>query len=58
MKREFYFQDDKSNKFWTIELLGNAYVVTYGRIGSAERKMRNEFENEEIAEVHRYHFTA
>jgi predicted DNA-binding WGR domain protein len=50
MKREFYFQDDKSNKFWTIELLGNAYVVTYGRIGSAERKMRNEFENEEIAE--------
>lgn len=46
MKREFYFQDDRSNKFWTIDVVGNAYVTTHGRMGAAPRETRKEFANE------------
>jgi predicted DNA-binding WGR domain protein len=43
MKREFYYQDDRSNKFWTIELTGKAYVTTNGRIGANPRETRKQF---------------
>src|SRR5262245_55937329 len=43
MKREFYYQDDRSNKFWTIELVGKAYVTTNGRIGASPRETRKQF---------------
>lgn len=44
MKREFYYQDDRSNKFWTIERLGKSLVTAHGRIGSKGREPRRQFE--------------
>ena len=29
----YEFSDGKSNKFWQIELSGNSFTTTYGRIG-------------------------
>jgi predicted DNA-binding WGR domain protein len=49
MKREFYLQDDKSNKFWTIELSGTSHTTTHGRIGTAGKVTRKEFASEELA---------
>ena len=40
MKREFHLQDDRSNKFWTIEVVGNDVVTTHGRIGAKPRETR------------------
>ncbi len=37
MKHELYYQDDTSNKFWTIELKGTGYITSNGRIGSSPR---------------------
>lgn len=50
MKREFYYQNDTSNKFWTIELIGNCYVTTHGRIGTKPRETRKEFSDKAKAE--------
>ena len=30
----YEFSDGKSNKFWQIELSGNSFTTTYGRIGT------------------------
>jgi predicted DNA-binding WGR domain protein len=49
MKREFYLQNDKSNKFWTIEGVGMGYITTHGRIGTKGRQARKEFASEKIA---------
>jgi predicted DNA-binding WGR domain protein len=49
VKREFYYQDDKSNKFWTIELVRAACVTTHGRIGAKPRETQREFPDEEAA---------
>jgi predicted DNA-binding WGR domain protein len=49
MKREFYLQDDRSNKFWTIELCGNAHTTTHGRIGTTGKETRKEFATDELA---------
>ncbi|MCI0357400.1 MAG: DUF4240 domain-containing protein [Planctomycetaceae bacterium] len=50
MKREFYLQDDKSNKFWTIELSGNTHTTTHGRIGTKGKETRKEFATDELAQ--------
>ena len=34
MRREFYFQDDKSNKFWHIERDGLRCTTYNGRVGA------------------------
>ena len=49
MKREFFYQDDRSNKFWTIELVGTGYVTTHGRVGSTGRETRKQFDSEDKA---------
>jgi predicted DNA-binding WGR domain protein len=49
MKREFHFQDDRSNKFWTIEQRGCKIVTTYGRVGATPRETRKAFASEEDA---------
>ncbi|MCB1628568.1 MAG: WGR domain-containing protein [Xanthomonadales bacterium] len=43
MRREFYLQDDQSNKFWTIEVQGAEIVTTNGRVGSKPRETRKCF---------------
>ncbi|HVW03000.1 MAG TPA: DUF4240 domain-containing protein [Planctomycetaceae bacterium] len=50
MRREFYYQDNTSNKFWTIERVGTTCITTNGRIGASPRETRNEFPTEEAAE--------
>jgi predicted DNA-binding WGR domain protein len=42
MRREFYFQDDRSNKFWTIEVTNSVIVTTNGRLGAKPRETRKE----------------
>jgi uncharacterized protein (TIGR02996 family) len=33
--RTFQYSDAKSHKFWTIDVQGTAFTVTYGKVGSA-----------------------
>lgn len=48
-KREFHLQDDQSNKYWTIEVVGNATVTTNGRIGAKPRETRTAHATPEAA---------
>ena len=41
--RTFTYSDAKSHKFWNIELQGNAFTVTFGRIGTAGQMQTKEF---------------
>lgn len=49
MKRELVYMDAKSSKFWNIELAGNSYNVTYGRIGTEGQTLTKPFASEEAA---------
>jgi predicted DNA-binding WGR domain protein len=49
MRREFFYQDDKSNKFWTVEVVGKTCVTTHGRIGANPRETRKDFPTENAA---------
>lgn len=44
------YVDDKSSKFWMIELDGNSHTVTYGKIGSEGRASTKEFDSREEAQ--------
>ena len=50
MKRYFEFQDSKSYKFWQVELDGNKFTVTYGKIGTAGQAKLTECASAEVAE--------
>ena len=41
--RTFTYSDAKSHKFWNIDLQGNQFTVTYGRIGAAGQSQTKEF---------------
>jgi uncharacterized protein (TIGR02996 family) len=47
--RTFEYSDARSHKFWNIERTGNAFTVTFGRIGSKGRSQTKEFPSEEGA---------
>lgn len=49
MKRELVYMDAKSSKFWNIELTGNSYTVTYGRIGTDGQSSSKAFPDEAAA---------
>lgn len=49
MKRDFYFQDDRSNKFWSIELQGGSFTTWHGRVGASPRETRKHFESDDEA---------
>lgn len=49
MKRELVYMDAKSSKFWNIELTGNSYTVTYGRIGTDGQSLSKSFADEAAA---------
>src|SRR5436309_1121380 len=44
--RTFEFRDAKSSKFWNIDLKGNSFTVTYGKIGAAGQTQTKEFPDE------------
>lgn len=48
-KRHFEYKDEKSNKFWEIEVIKNKHEITYGKIGTDGREITKEFDDEETA---------
>ncbi len=49
MKKYLEFKDEKSHKFWEIEVSGNSHEVRYGKIGSKGRKSIKNFDSEDDA---------
>jgi uncharacterized protein (TIGR02996 family) len=49
--RSFEFTDDKSNKFWNIELEGSKFIVTFGRIGTSGQTQTKEFKTVPLAKA-------
>ena len=50
MKKYLEYKDDKSSKFWQIEIAGNTHTVTYGKIGTDGTEKTKEFSNEDAAQ--------
>jgi predicted DNA-binding WGR domain protein len=50
MKKELIFSDEKSNKFWTIEVSGSSFTVTYGKIGTNGQSSTKDFDNNEVCQ--------
>ncbi len=48
MSRYFTFQNEKSNKFWMIDVNGTSYTVKYGRIGADGKETVKEFASDDI----------
>src|SRR5436190_1222239 len=48
--RSFQYSDEKSHKFWNIELKGNDVTVTYGRVGSAGQTSTKSFKDAAAAQ--------
>src|SRR4051794_40635856 len=44
--RTFTFTDEKSNKFWNIDLKGKSFTVQFGRIGTAGQTQTKDFPDE------------
>ncbi len=49
MKIDLIYQDDTSNKFWSIEVNMNEHTVTYGRVGTNGTSKTKAFPDEEKA---------
>ncbi len=49
MKKHLSYKDNKSDKFWQIEVTGNTYTVTYGKTGSKGSSKTKEFASDEAA---------
>lgn len=48
--RTFVFTDDKSNKFWHIDLRGAAFTVTFGKVGTKGQTQVKDFPDEDTAQ--------
>ncbi|MDI7215810.1 WGR domain-containing protein, partial [Leptospira santarosai] len=44
MKKYLTFKDDKSDKFWNIEVDGNSFTVTYGKTGTVGQTQTKSFD--------------
>ncbi|EMF82305.1 WGR domain protein [Leptospira weilii serovar Topaz str. LT2116] len=47
MKHQLTYKDDKSDKFWNIEVSGTSFTVTYGKTGTAGQTQTKTFSSEE-----------
>ncbi len=47
MKKHLEYNDNKSHKFWKIEVFDNTFTVTYGKIGTDGQSKTKEFETDE-----------
>lgn len=45
MRRRFEYRDEKSEKFWEIELKGSSFTTYYGKIGGGPRQDTKEFDS-------------
>jgi predicted DNA-binding WGR domain protein/Leucine-rich repeat (LRR) protein len=50
MEKHLTYKDDKSDKFWKIELEGENFTVIFGKTGTAGQSQTKTFENEEKCE--------
>lgn len=48
-RREFQYADEKSNKFWHIELADSSFTVHFGRTGTNGQTQTKEFGSAEAA---------
>ena len=49
MNKYLTFEDDKSSKFWKIEVSGKSYTVNYGKLGSKGTSKTKNFSDDESA---------
>jgi predicted DNA-binding WGR domain protein len=49
-KRSFVYSDEKSNKFWNIEIDGKSYTVNYGKVGTNGQTVLKDFDTEEACQ--------
>jgi uncharacterized protein (TIGR02996 family) len=49
--RTFQFSDAKSHKFWNIDVQGNSFTVTYGKIGTAGQTQTKSFKDNATAQA-------
>jgi predicted DNA-binding WGR domain protein len=42
MKKQLTYKDEKSDKFWQIEVAGKVFSVIYGKTGEQTRMFANE----------------
>lgn len=49
--RTFQFSDAKSHKFWNIEVSGDSFTVTYGKVGTAGQTQTKSFATAEKAQA-------
>jgi predicted DNA-binding WGR domain protein len=45
-RRTFEFRDDKSAKFWCIDLQGRSFTVWFGKLGAAGQTQTKDFADE------------
>lgn len=50
METLLIYKDDLSNKFWKINVTGNSFTVTYGKVSTVGAVKTKEFESEEICQ--------
>ena len=51
MKTYLEYKDEKSHKFWQIEVKENTFTVTYGKVSTKGQSKTKEFESEEKAKI-------
>jgi uncharacterized protein (TIGR02996 family) len=51
MMRTFQYSDAKSNKFWDIEVSGDSFTVTYGKVGSKGQTQTKTFPSPDKAQA-------
>lgn len=51
MMRTFRYSDAKSHKFWNIEVSGNAFTVTYGKVGASGQTQTKGFASAEKSQA-------
>jgi predicted DNA-binding WGR domain protein len=49
MKRTFHYKDEKSNKFWSIDVEGSGFAVNYGKEGTTGQTQEKAFADEAAA---------
>src|SRR5262249_30661000 len=49
--RTFQFSDAKSHKFWSIDVSGSSFTVTYGKVGTAGQTQTKSFATPEKAQA-------
>ncbi len=47
MKKQLIYKDEKSDKFWNIEVKGKSFIVAFGKTGTNGQSQEKKFDSEE-----------